>query len=163
MKIIEQRTCVRFVERTFEPDWAFVTNGGGCWSMIGRIGGRQELRMQRPGCFNEGIATHELMHLIGFHHMHLHQDRDNYVKIAWENIYPDHRDGYRTLNPQYWTNFNTPYDLLSILHYPRWASSVNGQNTIIPHDPRYLNIIGSTGRLSDGDAVRVNRMYNCIN
>lgn len=37
-----RRTCVRFKARTYERDYIVFTNQPtGCWSSVGRIGGRQ--------------------------------------------------------------------------------------------------------------------------
>jgi Astacin (Peptidase family M12A) len=69
MRIIEQSTCIRFVVRTTQVDFIDITNGSGCWSWLGRLGGRQELAMRRPGCFWGGIAEHEYMHALGWDHM----------------------------------------------------------------------------------------------
>lgn len=36
------RTCIRFRPRSKERDYIVLTNGNsGCWSSVGRIGGRQ--------------------------------------------------------------------------------------------------------------------------
>lgn len=53
MSLIEQaineyhrRTCIRFKPRTNEQDYISIVSGNtGCWSSVGRIGGRQV-------CFN---------------------------------------------------------------------------------------------------------------
>lgn len=46
------------------------------------------------------------------------------------------------------------------MHYPRWAFSMNGLDTIVPHDRSYIDRIGSND-LTAGDALRLNRMYQC--
>lgn len=85
-RIIEGRTCIRFVERTFEIDFVEIINGDGCWSWLGRQGGRQELSMCRScGCVQTGIALHEAIHALGYDHMHNHIDRDDFVRVFWEN------------------------------------------------------------------------------
>lgn len=58
MQMIEQaineyhrRTCIRFKPRTTETDYISLTNGNtGCWSSVGRIGGRQ-VSISRIHCF----------------------------------------------------------------------------------------------------------------
>lgn len=37
-----RRTCIRFKPRTTEADYISIVNGNsGCWSSVGRIGGKQ--------------------------------------------------------------------------------------------------------------------------
>ena len=163
-KWIEDKTCIRFVERTTEIDWVDIINGSGCWSFLGRIGGRQEVSMIRPGCFWGGTFAHEMMHVIGFDHMHNDVDRDEYVEIMWDNINPRSRFNFNLGDPLRVTNFNTPYDYRSALHYPRWAFADGGLDAIVPRDSDYLDVIGSStmSEISDGDAMRINRMHECI-
>jgi hypothetical protein len=159
MRLIEARTCVRFVVQTSQVDYLEIINGTGCWSWVGRMGGRQELSMG-TGCFWEGTPAHELIHAIGFDHMQTSVERDNYVKIMWENIRPGHEYNFKMVNPEIFSNFNTTYDMRSLMHYRRSSFSINGRDTIVPIDPSYLDIIGQR-RISDGDVTRINRMYLC--
>lgn len=160
-RIIEGRTCIRFVERTFEIDFVEIINGDGCWSWLGRQGGRQELSMCRScGCVQTGIALHEAIHALGYDHMHNHIDRDDFVQVFWENIEPAFHFAFNKVNPEWFDNYGTPYDLLSSMHYAGWAFSINGLDTIVPHDRSYINRIGFN-RLSEGDVTRLNRMYQC--
>ena len=59
-----------------------------CWSMVGMMGGRQEISLQSAGCMYHGTAIHEIMHALGFWHEHNRRDRDRYITIEWENINP---------------------------------------------------------------------------
>ena len=69
--------CVRVVERTTESDYIAITSGSGCWSYVGRQGGRQELNLQRgnPGCVFPGIVEHEMLHALGTWHEQSRPDR----------------------------------------------------------------------------------------
>jgi Astacin (Peptidase family M12A) len=62
---IERRTCVRFVARTTQTDYVEIINGGGCYSRLGRTGGRQEISLQRNGCVSRGTVMHEFIHALG--------------------------------------------------------------------------------------------------
>lgn len=57
-----------------------------CWSNIGRDGGQQVVSLSVFGCLEHGIIQHELLHALGFHHEHTRSDRDQYVRINWENV-----------------------------------------------------------------------------
>ena len=162
MREIESGTCIRFVERTFQLDWLDVINQGGCWSWIGRVGGRQELSMARPGCFWGSTMSHEIFHALGYDHMQNHIDRYDFVEILWDNIDPGMRFNFNIVNPNNFGNFNTPYDLMSIMHYPRWAFAAAGTDAVVPHDRSYINLIGMQDNLSRGDFTRINHMYECI-
>ncbi|KAF4517888.1 hypothetical protein B566_EDAN001842, partial [Ephemera danica] len=88
--MFHRHTCVRFRPRVTSRDEDYVSIESfkaGCYSAVGRIGGRQILNLQARGCTALiGIPIHELMHVIGFHHEHSRSDRDTYVKIHWNNI-----------------------------------------------------------------------------
>lgn len=83
-----QNTCIKFVPRSNERDYiVIVSQNTGCWSSLGRIGGRQEVNLQIPGCVSKvGTAIHELMHALGFFHEQSRWERDNFVTINWSNI-----------------------------------------------------------------------------
>jgi len=42
--------------------------------------------LQSPGCMWSGVASHEIMHALGFVHEQSRSDRDHYVSVLWENI-----------------------------------------------------------------------------
>lgn len=125
-------------------------------------GGRQELSMDRNGCLYAGTMAHEAIHALGYDHMHNSIDRDNYVQIFWDNIQADFHSAFDKVDPQWFNNFGTSYDLRSVMHYPRWGFSMNGQDTMLPHDRSYSDIIGETGVISDGDVTRLLRMHECL-
>lgn len=120
-------TCVRFVPRTTQADYVEYINGDGCWSYIGRIRGRQELSLARNGCVGKGTVIHETVHAIGFTHMQNAFDRDNYIKVMWENMDPRDYGAFDKVNPNDWSHWGTTYDYVSIMHYEARTFSTNGK------------------------------------
>lgn len=82
------KTCLRFVPRTTEKDWIqFENSQTGCWSSVGRVGRRQAVNLQVPGCTTKiGTALHEIMHAVGFLHEQNRSDRDGFVTVVTQNI-----------------------------------------------------------------------------
>lgn len=149
----EQHTPVRFTLReSHHSDWVhFQPDLDGCWSYVGRQGGRQGIGLA-SGC-STGNAIHEIGHAVGLWHEQSREDRNDHVTIHYEHI----AAGYAH-------NFNQhiadgedvgDYDYDSIMHYPRWAFSTNG-DTITP--PPGVTI-GQRDHLSDGDIAAVVYMY----
>lgn len=77
-----------------------------------------------------------------------------------ENVDSDQEHNFDRVDPAAFGNFNTSYDYMSVMHYPKWAFTNNGQNTMVPIDESYLDKIGSE-ILSEGDIQRLNNMYDC--
>ncbi|XP_076851398.1 hatching enzyme 1.2-like [Brachyhypopomus gauderio] len=157
MASFHSKTCIRFVRRTFEPDYISIQNLNGCYSSIGRTGGSQVISLSKDGCVYHGIVEHELNHALGFYHEHTRSDRDKYVRINWENIDPSMQSNFNKANTN---NLNTPYDYTSVMHYGRTAFSVNGQYTITPI-PDASVVIGQREELSTIDVKRIKILYNC--
>ncbi|KAG4077088.1 hypothetical protein HA402_016075 [Bradysia odoriphaga] len=160
---IEEKTCVRFVDRLpHHKDFIFVhDNGKGkCCSRIGKGGGKQSLKLTNSCMLVRKKCVHEVIHALGFHHMHQRYDRDNAITIKWENIEETKIPFFKKLDNE-WEAYNTPYDVLSCMHYGKNGFTKNGQMTIETKDPKFENEIGKQFTLSDGDAQRIVRMYKC--
>ncbi|GFY53949.1 zinc metalloproteinase nas-6 [Trichonephila inaurata madagascariensis] len=87
MQHYHRYTCIRFKERTNERDFIRIFYGDGCWSIIGRNGGQQNLSLGN-GCAWVGLVIHELGHAIGLFHEHQRSDRDNYITVYRNNVIP---------------------------------------------------------------------------
>jgi hypothetical protein len=154
----EERTPFRFVERTSEnasqyPNYVKFVPSQGCASYVGMQGGMQPVMLARA-C-STGNTIHEIGHAIGLWHEQSRIDRDEHVDILYENIIS-----------MYAYNFDIQtdngadlgdYDYSSIMHYPRWAFSKNGKDTIVPHGDYE---IGQRDALSAGDINGVLEMYS---
>lgn len=107
-------------------------------------------------------VLHEFIHLLGFHHIHISPNRDNHIRIIWENINPPYESRFmKRSESDELSDFGTGYDYDSIMHTNSVAYSVNGERTIETLDPENQHKIGQRERLSAGDILRINRMYKC--
>uniref|UniRef100_A0A4W5LSP8 Metalloendopeptidase n=1 Tax=Hucho hucho TaxID=62062 RepID=A0A4W5LSP8_9TELE len=154
---ILSETCVKFVPRSHETNYLDIQPRFGCWSFLGMTEGPQPLSLQSPGCIESGIASHELMHALGFVHEQSRSDRDGHVSIIWENIMQGQKHNFKKYQTN---NLNTVYDYGSIMHYGRYAFSEDGGPTIIPKpDPN--TPIGQRDGPSLLDIHKINLLYEC--
>lgn len=86
-------------------------------------------------------------------------DRDNYVRINFENIESGRENNFQMYPNSIVSHFQTSYDLDSLMHYTRTAFSRNGQATIETRDPKDSYRIGQRSQMSLGDVDRVKNMY----
>ncbi|XP_077350916.1 high choriolytic enzyme 1-like [Festucalex cinctus] len=157
MRSFHASTCIRFVPWNGEFDYVSVENKDGCYSFLGRQGGKQVVSINRGSCLYHGIIQHELIHVLGFQHEQTRNDRDDYVRINWENIEPAMVHNF---NKQDSDSLNTPYDYTSVMHYSRTAFSTNGRDTITPI-PNGSIQIGQRVGMSEWDIRRINILYGC--
>ncbi|XP_026988825.1 low choriolytic enzyme-like [Tachysurus fulvidraco] len=148
-------TCIQFVPRRNEENFIHILSDQGCYSSVGRRGGRQVVSLQRNGCVFHHIVQHELLHALGFNHEQTRSDRDNHVRILLQNVINGQQHNFNKINTN---NLNTPYDYNSVMHYSRFAFSKNRQPTIIPI-PDNNAPIGRATEMSRIDILRINRLY----
>ncbi|CDW54645.1 zinc metalloproteinase nas 8 [Trichuris trichiura] len=160
MQAYHDRTCVRFVPRTYQSDYLYIGRIDGCFSDVGRGGGRQDLSLDY-GCLDYDTIIHELMHAVGFWHEHERWDRDEYINILWENIAKDAYDQFGKANLLESDFYGERYDYFSIMHYDSKAFTRNGRRTIEAVQPGMTDIIGQMKDFSAVDLRKINKMYNC--
>lgn len=163
---LSNHTCIRFVNRTTEFDYVFLTGDSvGCAAQVGRVGGAQRIRLQPhaigTGCFRFFTIVHEFIHALGFHHMQNSFDRDNYVTINWENVTPGSENNFQVRAENEISHFGVDYDVGSVMHYSSMAFSVNNQETMTAiHNP-FNRTMGQRLEVTPEDLLRINKMYNC--
>jgi hypothetical protein len=128
------------------------SNSGLCSSWEGMIGGAQAIYVG-DSC-GAGDLAHEIGHAVGLLHEHDRVDRDTYVTINWENIISTYTTYFQI--PSYGTDLGS-YDYNSIMGYPTWAFSSNGQPSITTIPPGIP--IGQRSGLSAGDIAGALQIY----
>lgn len=133
--------------------------------MVGRRGGPQRIRLQphaiESGCFRFFTIIHELIHALGFHHMQNSYDRDNFIRVNWENVRPESVSSFDMRPNTDISHFSVPYDIGSVMHYSQSAFSANGQATMTPIFNPHGRRMGQRVETTPEDILRINRMYNC--
>ncbi|KAG8225763.1 hypothetical protein J437_LFUL005722 [Ladona fulva] len=135
MEQFHKLTCIRFVEHQANPfltDYIYIDKAQtGCWSSVGKLGGRQVVNLQSPGCLSTlGTPIHELMHAVGFLHEQNRWERDTYIKVKWENIQKGREVNFEKSTKEMSDALGVAYDYRSVMHYSPFAFSTNGEQTI---------------------------------
>lgn len=157
------RSCVDF--KPYEGESSFISFAklDGCWSYVGDDGVGQNLSIGAR-CDTKAIVEHELLHALGFYHEQSRSDRDDYVKIWWDQIETGKEHNFVKYEDDFITDLNTPYDYESIMHYRPLSFNKNDTvPTITTSIPYFNNIIGQRYDFSAVDIIRLNRMYDCAN
>ncbi|XP_017155422.2 seminal metalloprotease 1-like [Drosophila miranda] len=169
MRTIENGSCVKF-KKASRDDKYFVnitSHDAGCYCEI--IGWRNErikvnlqLDSLDSGCFRMGSLKHELLHVLGFEHQHVAQDRDEYVQIVWENIHPDHEINFWNNETEIgWNNYGETYDYGSVMHYMENAFAKNASQPTIVALKEGGSKMGQRRGMSKTDVRKLNKMYQC--
>ncbi|KAI1290170.1 Zinc metalloproteinase nas-4 [Halotydeus destructor] len=159
-QLIEKHTCVRFQKRTNEHDQVEYINGDGCYSYVGRVGGKQPVSLGH-GCQDVSVSAHETMHALGIFHEQSRPDRDNFIAINFDNVISGMASNFNKAKPHEVT-VPRPFDFKSIMLYSPYTFSSNGRATIVSkvNGQRMLRA-DEKPAISEGDIFLINYSYNC--
>jgi hypothetical protein len=147
----DAKTTIRFVPRTNQADYVRIVTSDGCWSYVGKIGGRQDLSLGN-GC-GVNPARHELGHAVGLAHEQVRQDRDSWVTV----------NAGGSQNAIDWGTAGVPigsYDFESMMHYRNYY--VNGRWDYVPKTGFPADRVGndSINSFSGGDFGAISAIYS---
>lgn len=128
-----QNTKIRLVPYNRSMHNSFVVflmaNNPECEAYAGRKVGWQRINVGTE-CSVTALV-HEVMHTLGWHHEHSRPDRNEYIRVNYENIPPGLTKNFDVRYSIVYEKIEskTPYDYRSIMHYSRRALG-NGKVTM---------------------------------
>jgi hypothetical protein len=161
MNYWESQTNVRFVRKYVQADYLeFILDtsavGYAYSEDTGRIGGRQVLACNDS--FDTRTYMHEIGHVLGLNHEQKRSDRDEFVKIHFDNV----QHGNASQFEKETDSMNSDnYDYRSIMHYGATAFAKDRSKPVIePLDPAVPpGDLGNTSVPTATDTAMVNSMY----
>ncbi|KAK8759695.1 hypothetical protein V5799_002676 [Amblyomma americanum] len=161
MKMIQTRTCLRFVKRSSERDYIYLFPGEGCYSYVGYQGMGEQVVSLGKGCLYLGTALHELLHAAGFHHEHTRYDRDDYLKINMENVIPEYSLQFKK-RPKSSDPVDTRFDFTSVMLYGSTSFAKDKSHpTILRKNGHRIEEVYQKYSLGLYDRIRVGIFYGC--
>ncbi|EJW72634.1 hypothetical protein WUBG_16456 [Wuchereria bancrofti] len=160
LEIWQSNTCIKFEnDQEASGDYIEFFEGDGCYSMVGRFGGRQGISIGK-GCERIGTIIHEVGHTLGLWHEQSRPDAEEYITVVKEYIIPSYISEFLKRSEHEIATFNVPYDLGSIMHYGSTAFSVDQKSkTLLTKDPFYQMTIGQRDSLSFYNIKLINEAY----
>lgn len=168
---------LKFIPRTTEAEYVSFTgrtDAGNNTSCVGfKPGARTDINITAFWWRQqEWMPVHELGHVLGFFHEHERWDRDQFVRIHYENIKPGRAADYDWIALTNWLVATLPYDYQSIMHYRVcWTSTREDEchdgvgsspgAVIEPRDKKFDGVIGqwTDNGISALDAERARLVY----
>uniref|UniRef100_A0A3Q2D374 Metalloendopeptidase n=2 Tax=Cyprinodon variegatus TaxID=28743 RepID=A0A3Q2D374_CYPVA len=155
------KSCIDFKPRDTEEYYLSFQGGFGCWSYIGQLLANGQDISVGWFCDHIGIVEHLIFHSLGFYHEEMRHDRDDYVKIDFDNVIAGQKLYFTKVSSYLSTTHDVPYDYMSVMHSWKYVRSNGNGATIITKDPKFQNVIGQRMEMSPSDAQELNLLYKC--
>jgi hypothetical protein len=141
-----------YVNFYFDPD----NFSGSCEAYEGRVGGEQTVG--GSGTCTAATIMHEMGHTVGVWHEQTRPDRNTYVNVNYNAVIKGSRSNFDQLldNDQ----VLTPYDYASVMEYPAFSFSRNGE-PCIESIPAGIPLSNQNG-YSASDIDGIDRLYGAI-
>jgi len=162
IKYMNAETVVEFVNAEEGVDEDLIIfqerQGAPCSSYLGMVGGYQPIYLNST-CKAQDVI-HEMMHALAFVHEQQREDRDDSLKILWENIDEFFAYNFSILpdsmvHPYEGSVFRL--DLTSVMMYPETAFADSGKKSMLSLSSAKIAPINSG--LSDIDKKRLEYLY----
>ena len=161
----ERNTCIHV--RPLAPNdnasngYVKIIKGDGCYSSVGRQSSPgQELSLGN-GCIYPGIVVHEFMHALGFWHEQSRPDRDNHIRIHYNNIQAGMSYNFKKYTTSQVQLLGTAYDVGSVMHYGPYAFARDRSRPTITALQQTSVTMGQREGLSREDINKINKLYKC--
>lgn len=123
-------TTIDFVESTNQADSDLIIyEGSGCNATVGYRDGKHENAVSIGDVCDVDDAIHEFGHVVGLYHEHNRNDRDDYVQVFYDNIFPSSHSQFEKNEDAGFDSLEfTPFDFESVMLYSSDIFSIEGIN-----------------------------------
>lgn len=153
----ESKTSLKFIPKNSntKSHIEFIHDEGN-YSSLGMIGGKQVISIDKV-LSNTGTVIHEIGHAIGLYHEHTREDRDNYIRVLFDNIKSNKKHNFEKYGKRNGYDIG-PFDFNSIMMYSSYFFNIDeSKPTIVLLNGDTFN--SQRYMLSPGDIEGVNSIY----